>query len=259
MELIDSHCHLEMAHFDADREEVIGRALAAGVTRMICVATNLDDAKKAVPIVGDRDELFLALGMHPHDAKSASREVLDEMVLLSRSPKVVAWGEIGLDYHYDNSPRHIQRNVFAEQLYIARELRLPVIIHTRDANTDTLGVLENELDEPYAGVVHCFGGDIAMATRVLDMGLKISFTGTITYKKNMLAHQVIRHVGLDNILVETDSPYLAPSSLRGGRNEPAHTVEVAQCLADLLNVPLETVAEKTARNTLEVFSRMKKE
>lgn len=246
-----------MTHFDKDRAEVLDRARAAGVARMITVATNLADAKKAAEIVQNREGLFMALGMHPHDAKSADDDVMREMTALARSPKVVAWGEIGLDYHYDNSPRHIQRNAFAEQLYIARELDLPLIIHTRDANTDTLGVLENEVEGDYLGVVHCFGGDIPMARRVLSMGFKLGFTGTITYKQNMMAHQIIRFAGIDNILVETDCPYLTPNPHRGKRNEPSYTVLVAQSLAEILGLPLETVAEKTVGNTLEVFSRMK--
>jgi TatD DNase family protein len=256
MEFIDSHCHLEMPHFDEDRDAVIQRAKEAGVTRMITVATNLGDAKKAAQIANGATGVFLALGLHPHDARTASEDVWKEMNELARGPKVVAWGEIGLDYHYDHSPRHIQRSVFAEQIYIARELGLPIIIHTREANNDTLGVLENEADGPYSGVVHCFGGDLAMAERVLDMGFKISFTGTITFRKNLQTHEVIRYVGLDNILIETDSPYLTPIPHRGKRNEPAHVALVARHLAEIMGAPLETVAEKMWQNTCGVFKRL---
>lgn len=256
MTLIDSHCHLEMPHFNEDRDEVVDRAVAAGVTRMITVGTTLQGARKALNIAEARPEVYVALGIHPHEAKTASPRVFDELSEMAASPRVVAWGEIGLDYHYDHSPRSVQRQVFAEQIRIARRLDLPLIIHTRKAEEDTLAVLEEEGGR-YRGVVHCFSAGAEVAKKLVDMGFFLSFTGNITFKKEMPEHQVIREVGAERIFVETDSPYLSPKPHRGKRNEPARVGLVAEKIAQILAMPLAVLAEKTVANTLAAFPRCK--
>ncbi|GAF79448.1 unnamed protein product, partial [marine sediment metagenome] len=245
--------HLEMPPFDDDRDEVIRRAAAGGVAAMITVATTLSDARKAAGIVRRHPAVRLALGIHPHEAASASLKVYDQLVEIAGEAGAVAWGEIGLDFYYDNSPRQVQRRVFAEQIHIARRLGLPLIIHTRKAPAQTLEILRAEMDGPYRGVVHCYGGDIETASALLDLGFVLGFTGVITFKNAMREHAVIRHVGPDHILVETDCPYLAPRPHRGKRNEPAYTRFVAEKVAEVLDLPYETVERKTRENTLATF------
>ncbi len=257
MSLIDSHAHLEMPRFDDDRDEVVRRAQASGVERIITVATNLADANKAVEIARQYDIVDMALGIHPHDAKTASEKDLEQMMEIAVDSGAVAWGEIGLDYHYDHSPRSVQREVFAQQLRIAQKLDLPVIIHTREAWEDCLKILNEEMDDAWRGVVHCFGGGLAEAEKVVEMGFHISFTGTVTFKKDMPEHEVIRHVGIERILIETDSPYLTPAPNRGKRNEPAYVRFVAQKIAEILEIPFEKVAEITAANTRRLFTKLR--
>ncbi|MCB1155011.1 TatD family hydrolase [bacterium] len=256
MEIIDSHCHLDMEPFNEDRDAVIARAIEAGVTRMVTIATGPDSARRDLEIVEKHPEVFMALGMHPHDAKDATAEVLDDLERLAAHPKVVAWGEIGLDYHYDFSPRDVQWRVFAEQIRRARALDLPIVIHSREADEDTVAVLRENADGPVRGVVHCYGGSLATAEALVELGLHISFTGTITFKAQMEVHEVVRRIGMGRILVETDSPYLAPKPHRGKRNEPAFTVHVVDKLAELLELPREQVIEQATANTLALFSKM---
>ncbi len=257
MSLIDSHAHLEMPHFDDDRDEIVERARLAGVERIITVATNREDADKALDITRRYEDVFMALGVHPHDAKSASQKVFEEMIAVAADPKVVAWGEIGLDYHYDHSPRAVQREIFTEQIRIARKLDLPIIIHTREAWDDCLEILGREMNGEYRGVVHCFGGGVEEAQKVVDMGFHVSFTGTVTFKKNMPEHDVIRHVGMERILVETDCPYLTPKPHRGKRNEPALLRFTAEKIAEILDMPFDEAAEIAAANTRRLFGKLR--
>jgi TatD DNase family protein len=251
--LIDTHCHLESPKFHADRAEVIDRAIAAGVGRMVCIATTQADASAVADICAHYDQVYMALGLHPHEAKDWTPAAADAMTAMAAKPKVVAWGEIGLDYHYDLSPRDAQRRAFAEQLQIARQLGLPVIVHSREADADTLDVLRAEADGPYRGVFHCFAGDIENATRVLDLGFIVSFTGVVTFKPEMPAHDVIRHVGSGSIMVETDAPYMAPRPLRGQRCEPAHVAHTAARVAEILGMAPDAFAEITTANAVRLF------
>ncbi len=258
MSFIDSHCHIDGPEYDADREEVISRACGAGVTTMLNVGTGDPQSgafERAVELAKNHKEIYAAIGVHPHDAKlyddQAERRLLD---LAKQSQRVVAWGEIGLDYHYDHSPRNVQREVFARQLRLARSLRLPVIIHSREADDDTIAILREELAEyDRGGVLHCFGGSLAMARSAIELGFFISFAGNLTFKKAEDLRDVARSLPLDRLLIETDCPYLTPVPFRGKRNEPARVVETAQCLAELHGKELEEVGRITSGNFARLF------
>ena len=231
-QFIDSHCHIDGPEYDADRDQVIARAREAGVTTMLNVGTGDPHSgafERAVELANTHDEIYAAVGVHPHDAKLFD-DVAEERLrgLVKGSKRVVALGEIGLDYHYDHSPRDVQRTVFQRQLKLARELNLPVIIHSREADEDTISILREELSGyEQAGVLHCFGGSLQMARAALDLGFYVSFAGNVTFKKAEDLREIARQLPLDRLLVETDCPYLTPVPFRGKRNEPARVVETA--------------------------------
>ena len=250
--MIDSHSHIYLAKYDADREAVLQRAVAAGIHQLLQVGCNLEESGRVVRLAESSPGIYAAVGVHPHDAHTVTPEVLDGIARLSRSPKVVAWGEIGLDFFYDNSPRDVQMEAFAAQLRRAREADLPVVIHTRDAEPETLEILKTHAI-PRGGHVHCFTGTLPMALELLELGFHIGFTGIITFKNAADLREVVRRVPLERILIETDSPYLAPTPHRGRRNEPAHVVHVAQTVAELKQLSLEQVASATSANFYRLF------
>lgn len=276
MPFIDSHCHIDGPEYDADREEVIARALDAGVVTMLNVGTGDPHSgafERAVELAEKHSEIYAAIGVHPHDAKlfddAAEKRLVD---LAKQSHRVVAWGEIGLDYHYDHSPRDVQRDVFRRQLRTARSLNLPVIIHSREANDDTINILRDELSgtgvppvdhaqdaratpraAPGAGVLHCFGGSLQMARHAIDLGFFISFAGNLTFKKAEDLRDIARLLPLDRLLVETDCPYLTPVPFRGKRNEPARVVETARYLADLHHMEHDETGKITSGNFTNLF------
>jgi TatD DNase family protein len=255
---IDSHCHIDGAEYDADRAEVIARAREAGVTTMLVVGTGDPHSgaiDRAVDLAEKHEGIYAAVGVHPHDAKlfddAAERQLLD---LVRQSTKVIAWGEIGLDYHYDHSPRDVQREVFRRQLRIARELDLPVVIHSREADDDTTNIIGEELlGYETSGVLHCFGGSLAMARHAIELGFFISFAGNLTFKKAEVLRDVARQLPLDRLLIETDCPYLTPVPFRGRRNEPARVVETARCLAEIHSEELEKIGRVTSENFVKLF------
>jgi TatD DNase family protein len=256
--LVDSHCHLDSREFDADREAVIERALAAGVSRLVAVGTGEGppDLEAGVRIADQHAEFFATVGVHPHDAAKAEGETLKRVEQLARGSKVVAIGEIGLDYHYDFSPRERQREVFAAQLAIASEAGLPVVIHTREAWDDTFELIERHwTPSGIPGVMHCFTGGLAEARKSLEMGFYLSFGGILTFPKALDIQQAAREAPDDRILVETDAPYLAPVPKRGKRNEPAFVVHTAAKLAALRGSTAEAVARQTTANFERVFRR----
>ena len=257
-QFVDSHCHIDGPEYDADRDEVLARAQAAGVTTMLNVGTGDPHSgafERAVQLAEKHDAIYAAVGVHPHDAKlfdAAAAERLNDLAKESR--RVVAWGEIGLDYHYDHSPRDVQREVFRRQLEIARELNLPVIIHSREADDDTIAILRKELSGyERAGVLHCFGGSLQMARDAIDLGFYISFAGNLTFKKAEDLRDIARQLPLDRLMVETDCPYLTPVPFRGKRNEPARVVETAACLAGLHNREAAEMARVTSENFQRLF------
>lgn len=253
--LIDSHCHLEMEHYNKDREQVIAHAEQEDVGRMITVGTNPDYSRRAVEIAQAHRSVYATVGIHPHDAKNAGADDYRMLRDLSQHPKVLAYGEIGLDFFKDYSPRPIQREHFRRQVRLARELELPLIIHDRDAHEETLTILKEEGDR-FRGVFHCFAGDEDFARRVIDLGFMISFTGTITYAKKgqeTVAHRVIEQTPFEMLLVETDAPFLTPNPYRGKRNEPAHVRYVAEKIAELKGLSVEEIARQTTMNAYRLF------
>lgn len=266
---IDSHAHLTSQEFDADREDVIRRAQDAGVTTIINPGTTLEDSRRAVALAEKHPGVYATVGFHPHDAKKASERELDEIEVLSRHPKVAAIGEIGLDFHYDFSPRDVQERVFAAQLEIAARRNLPVVIHTRESNDRTLAIVReflashtgwrSQLAMPYSrypapkGVFHCFSGDVQLAWEVINLGFYISLGGTVTFKNSGLAAAVAGGVSPEHILLETDSPYLAPVPHRGKRNEPAHIPLIAEKIAELQNLSAEDISRSANYGVLKLF------
>lgn len=253
--LIDSHCHLDSTEFDADREQVIERALAAGVDRMLAIGTGSGPPDLEAGLrLADRYPFFWAtVGVHPHDAARASDETLNRLESLLAHPKIVALGEIGLDYHYDFSPRAVQQSVFRRQMEIAAAARKPIVIHTREAWDDTFELLEQHWKPTgLPGIMHCFSGGLLEAQRSLDLGFYLSFGGIVTYPKALEVQEAARQAPLDRLLIETDAPYLAPVPRRGKRNEPALIVHTAEKLASLRGISLEEVSAATTAN----FNRM---
>ena len=256
MELIDSHAHIDAPQFDEDRAAMLGRARVAGVSSLLAIGTGPGPEKldASLPLAEAHDWIYTTVGIHPHEAREVTEAHLDELARLAKHPKVIAWGEIGLDYFYDHSPRHVQERVFREQMALAREARLPIIIHCRDAWADCLKLLE-EVWRPagLGGILHCFTSTLEDARRGLDMGFLISFAGNSTYPKTQNLRDLAKALPLETILIETDSPYLAPQAYRGKRNEPAYLAEVARTLASVRDLPAEEFAARTAGNFRRFF------
>jgi len=256
MQIIDSHAHLEFPQFDADRPAVLERARAAGVQTLLAIGsgTGPDRLNAAIPFAEQHDWIYATVGIHPHEAKLATEEHFARLDELARHPRVIAWGEIGLDYYYDHSPRDVQQQVFRRQLEQARAAKLPIIIHCRDAWEDCLELLEQDWrSSGLGGILHCFTGTPEDARRGLDMGFLVSFAGNVTYPKMQSLRDVARDIPLDRLLTETDSPFLPPQGKRGKRNEPAFVVEVAQALANVRNLASEEVATATAESFRRFF------
>jgi TatD DNase family protein len=249
--VIDSHCHLDSEKFDGDREAAIDRALAAGVERMLSIGTGdgPPDLEPAIRLADRHASIYATVGVHPHEASKAQPETYQRLAELLRYPKVVALGEIGLDYHYDFSPRDVQRTVFIEQMRVAADARMPIVIHTREAWDDTLALLEEHWKPTgLGGIMHCFSGAPAQAQRCLDLGFYLSFGGIVTFPKATDVQESARMTPADRLLLETDAPYLAPVPFRGKRNEPAFVVHTAQRLAALRGVTPEEIARTTTAN-----------
>jgi len=255
---VDSHAHVDGPEYDADRDEVIQRARAAGVDAILTVGTGDPHSgalERAVQLAEENRDIFAAIGTHPHDARLFDDRAADRINgLIKNSSRVIAWGEIGLDYHYDNSPRDVQRDVFRRQLRLARTAGLPVIIHTREAEDDTIEILQEEWNGPGArGIMHCFSGSMRLAEATIKLGFLISFAGVLTFKKADDLREVAVRVPLDRLLIETDCPYLSPVPFRGRRNEPAHVVEVARSLAGIHQQTIEEIGRITSSNFSDLF------
>jgi TatD DNase family protein len=254
--LIDSHCHLDGVRFAADRDAVIERARAAGVQLLLAIGTGdgPPDLEVALRLAEAYPFIYATAGVHPHDAAKWTPECIPQLRSLMGHRKIVGLGEIGLDYHYDFSPRDVQQAVFIQQLEIAAEARKPIAIHTREAWPDTFAILEKHwTPAALPGIMHCFTGGPAEAEQSLAMGFTISFSGIVTYSKAPEVQEAARLTPLDRILVETDAPYLAPLPYRGKRNEPAFVVETAKKIAELKNVTYSQVAAATTANFLRLF------
>jgi len=259
---IDSHAHLEGKQFAHDREQVIARAREAGVTNILAIGNgdgpvNFDCA---ILLAEKYDFMYATIGIHPHEARLADQAAFDRMAQLARHPKVIAWGEIGLDYHYDHSPRETQRQVFAQQMELAAAAKLPIVIHCRPSDgsdnawEDCLQLIHDQwAPKGLGGILHCFTGNWTQAKRGLDMGFMISFAGNVTFPKAEQIRDAARQVPLDRMLIETDCPYLAPIPHRGKRNEPAFVRETAAKLGELRGLSREDVGQRTSRNFCEFF------
>jgi TatD DNase family protein len=251
--LIDSHAHLEMKDFDKDRNRVIARAVEAGVRHIITVATTIPDGHKALDIAQKNESVFLSIGIHPHEAKDIREGDYAELRSLSKEKKVVAFGEIGLDFYRNHSPRQVQLARFRELLRLGKDLQLPIILHDRDAHEEILKILREEGNGRWRGVFHCFSGDVPLAKKVIQMGFFISIPGTVTFSKATTQQEVVRCIPLEKILLETDCPYLAPEPYRGKRNEPAFIRNTAEKVASLKSLSFEDVCRITSLNARALF------
>lgn len=252
----DTHAHLDDPRYAEDFQEVIKRIQSAGISRVTNVGYDLASSERSVKLAQDYDFIYAAVGVHPHDAEGATDETWASLRLLAKQPKVLAWGEIGLDYYRDLSPRSIQKEVFIQQIQLANEVGLPIVIHNRDAHQDVLEIVKTYPPE-YGGVFHCFSGSWEMAKILLNLGFYLSFAGPVTYKNARHTVEVAGKMPVDRILVETDSPYLTPEPRRGKRNEPTYVREVITKIAELRNLSFEDIASQTRRNA-EIIFRIKK-
>ncbi len=250
--LFDTHAHLQWASFDKDRKEVIGRARKVGVDYIVNIGFDVDGSREAVELAEKNKELYAAVGIHPHNAAQFNENVLDYLRKLSENPKVVAVGEIGLDYYRNLSPREAQKRAFEAQLLLAEELELPVVIHDRDAHADILKILIR-FKGKIRGVMHCFSGNLEMAEKCIKLNFYISFAGPVTFPNSHNLHEIAKRINLKNILLETDSPWLAPQQRRGKRNEPAFLPFIAEKIAKLRGISVDELAEATTENAVTIF------
>jgi TatD DNase family protein len=250
--LIDSHCHLDPEYLPDGPGDVLARAEAVGVGAFVCIGVGRDlgAARGAVALADARANVFATVGVHPHDAATTSDADLDEIAKLARHPRVVAVGEVGLDHHYEHSPRDAQKRMFRRMIAIARDVRKPLVIHTRSAPAETLAVLEEEGADGVGGIIHCFSEDRAFAERALSLDFDLSFSGILTFKNAEAIRDAARFAPMDRILVETDSPFLAPAPLRGKKCEPAYIVHTAKYLAEIRGVSSDAVAGATTANVV---------
>lgn len=256
MVLIDSHAHIQGVEFVQDLHEVIRRARDIGVEKIIVVggAGDFSSNARAIELAESYSGLYATVGMHPHDAKEVGEEEFARLRALLKDPRVVAVGETGLDFYYDHSLRQVQIELFCRFIRLARETRLPLVVHNRDAHREVSEIVRREGQGDLRGVIHCFTGDYEAAREFLDLGFYLSFSGILTFKNADSLRDVARRLPLDRILIETDSPYLAPVPHRGKRNEPAFVRFVAETMAQVRGIALEEVAEATSRNAQELFA-----
>lgn len=251
--LVDTHAHLDSERFASDLPQVIETARAAGVTQILTIGCDLLSSRKSVELAQDYDSVYAAVGIHPHHARDVSAETLAELKSLSQQSKVVAIGEMGLDYYRDHCPHDIQQSAFRQQIQLAKEVALPIVIHDRDAHRDVLRILREEQAQQVGGVLHCFSGDLSMARACIEMGFYLSFPGTLTYPANQTLREIAEAISTDHILLETDCPYLAPQYRRGKRNEPAFVRDTAQELARIKGLSLADIARVTRLNSFRLF------
>ena len=249
---IDSHCHIYYDTFNDDIVDVINRAQDAGVKKLICIGVDLESSESCINLANKFKNVYATVGFHPHESKLAEPNFLNILNSMAEDSKVVAIGEIGLDFHYNHSNTDIQRKVFVQQLELAKSINLPVVVHSRNADNETFQDISNTKSSK--GVIHCFASDLIQAKKIIKLGYYISFTGLITFV-NELA-EVIEYIPIDKILIETDSPYLAPVPFRGKRNEPKNVVEIAKKIALIKKIDLSSVENKTTNNTLRLFNKI---
>ena len=254
--LVDSHCHLDFPDFQDDLEGVIGRARAAGVVTIQTICTRLSKFDDVRALTERFDNLYCSVGVHPHNAAEEAPDGVDDLVGRTRHAKVIGIGETGLDYYYQHSPRAAQERSFRIHIEAARVTGLPVIVHTRDADADTIAVLADEMTKgAFPGLIHCFSAGREVAEKAIELGMMVSLSGIVTFAKAEALRAIVRDLPLDHLLVETDAPYLAPVPRRGKRNEPAFVAETARYLAGLLGVDFDALAAQTSRNFFKLFAK----
>ncbi len=251
--LIDSHAHLDDERFDGDRDILIKSLKSNKLELVINIGADFQSSINSIELAKQYDNIYASIGVHPHSASEVTEETLDKFREMAKEEKVVAIGEIGLDYYYDNSPRDLQRKWFREQLKLAKELDLPVIIHSRDATQETFDIIKEAQDGSLRGVLHCFSGSVEVAMEYIKLGFYISIGGTVTFKNARVVKEVAEAVPLDKLLIETDCPYLTPEPYRGKRNEPMFVKYVAQKIAEIKDINFEELAKATNKNTKELF------
>lgn len=251
--LIDSHAHLDDDRFDSDRTEIINKLKDDGIELILNPGADLATSKKAVKIADEYSFIYAAVGCHPHDSKYMNDETMNVFRELSKNKKVIAIGEIGLDYYYDNSDRETQKKWFREQIKLANELDMPYIVHDRDAHEDLFKIMKEEAKSNTRGVLHCYSGSVEMAKEFIKLGFCISLAGPVTFKKAKIPKMVAKEIPLDKLLIETDSPYLTPEPYRGRRNEPKFVRYVAEEIANIRNVSLGAIIESTNQNFKKLF------
>jgi TatD DNase family protein len=255
--LVDSHCHLDFPDFASELDAVVARAEAAGVGRIVTISTRVRRHAQVLAIAERFPNVTCSLGTHPHHAHEELDITADNLIARAQHPKVVAIGEAGLDYHYDNSPRDAQEKGFRAHIAAARATQLPLVIHSREADDDMARILEEETGQgPFPAVLHCFTGGPDLARRALALGAYISFTGIVTFKNSVALRAIAKDVPADRFLVETDAPYLAPNPHRGKRNEPAYVAEVAKMLAEVRGVTADEIARQTTENFFRLFAKV---
>ena len=255
--LVDSHCHLDFPDFSNELDEIIARARAADIGRMVTISTRVSRHAQVLAIAEKIPEVFCSVGTHPHYSHEETDIDAGKLIAISRHPKVVAIGEAGLDYFRNNSPRDAQARSFRQHIQAARETKLPLVIHSRDCDADMAQILSEESGEgAFPAVLHCFTGGRDLATKAIELGHYVSFTGILTFKNSDSLREIAAALPADRVLVETDAPYLAPLPYRGKRNEPAYVVETAKVLADVGGVPIEEIARQTTENFFRLFNKV---
>lgn len=252
--LIDSHAHLDDDRFSEDREKVINSLKENGISLVINPGSDLQSSISSVKLSEEYDNIYAAVGVHPHSASEMDEGTIEILKAFGKREKVVAIGEIGLDYYYDNSPRDVQRKWFKRQIQLAKELNLPIIVHSRDANQETFDMIKDESDGKLTGVLHCYSGSPEMAKEYVKMGFYISLGGPVTFKNSKLPKEVAKTVPINRLLVETDSPYLTPEPHRGKRNEPLYVRHVAAMIAELRGMTIDDLSKATSENTKKLFN-----
>ncbi len=255
--LIDTHCHLDFPDFAPERDAVVARGRAAGVARFVTISTHVGKFDAIAKIAESYDDVFCTVGTHPNHALDEPEATLEQLVELARHPKCVAFGEAGLDYHYNHAPKDTAARVFRNHIAAARQAQLPLVIHTRDADDDCAAILRNEMGQgAFPALLHCFTASRALAETAVELGLYISFSGVATFKNAQELRDIAADLPLERILVETDAPFLAPTPYRGKRNEPAYIVETARVLAKAKGLDEEDFARATTANALRLFTKM---
>lgn len=252
--LFDTHAHLDDERFDGDRKQIIEQCRAEGIELILNAGSNMNTSQKAIAIAEGYDFIYASAGVHPHDAKSMDKTTIDELSRLAAHKKVRAIGEIGLDYHYDFSPRDVQKQRFMEQIDLAKQLKLPIIVHDRESHGDIMDIFKRMNVSGMGGVLHSFSGSVEMARECLKLGFYLSFSGSVTFKNAVKSIEAVKEIPLDMLLIETDSPYLTPVPHRGERNYPGYVRHVAEKIAEIKGISFEEVAQKTLQNGKRLFN-----